>query len=159
MTENKDKITIPPQNIDAEISVLGALLLDKDAIIRVSDSLSPDDFYKDIHGLIYSAAISLFEHREPIDVITLTNKLEELKILDKIGGGSYIATLASSVPSAANIVHYAKIVSEKAILRRLIRASNEINSLALNEEQEIPVVLDKAEQAIFQVSQKHELQL
>ncbi len=153
--ENKEKLTLPPQNIDAEISVLGALLLDKDAIIKISDILTPEDFYKDAHGLIYRASINLFEHREPIDVITLTNKLEELKLLDKIGGGSYIATLASSVPSAANIVHYAKIVSEKAILRRLIQASNEINTIALNEEEEIPVVLDKAEQAIFQVSQKH----
>jgi replicative DNA helicase len=146
---------IPPQNVEAEISLLGAILLDKDAIIKIADIIAADDFYKDIHGMVYAAMLNLFEHREPIDVVTLTNKLEELKKLDIVGGGSYIATLASSVPSAANIVHYAKIVASKSVLRRLIHASTEIADIAFHEEKEIPEILDRAEQAIFSVSQKH----
>ncbi len=155
MARNVNNLNIPPQNLEAEISLLGAILLDKDAIIKVADLVTADDFYKEAHGIVYAAMLNLFEHREPIDVVTLTNKLEELKKLDIVGGGSYIATLASSVPSAANIVHYAKIVAEKSVLRRLIHASTEIADLALHEEKEIPDVLDKAEQAIFAVSQKH----
>ncbi len=147
--------TIPPQNVEAEISLLGAILLDKDALIKVADIITADDFYKDVHGIIYAAMLNLFEHREPIDVVTLTNKLEAMKKLDVIGGGSYIATLASSVPSASNIVHYAKIVASKSILRRLIHASTEISDIAFHEEKEIPEILDRAEQAIFAVSQKH----
>ncbi len=146
---------IPPQNVEAEISLLGAILLDKDALIKVADIITADDFYKDVHGIIYAAMLNLFEHREPIDVVTLTNKLEAMKKLDVVGGGSYIATLASSVPSASNIVHYAKIVASKSILRRLIHASTEISDIAFHEEKEIPEILDRAEQAIFAVSQKH----
>jgi len=148
-------VNIPPQNVEAEISVLGAVLLDKDAIIRIADIITVDDFYKDAHGKIFQAMLSLYEHREPIDVITLTNKLEDMNELDRIGGGSYIASLASSVPSAANIVHYAKIVADKSILRKLIHASGDITELAFREEKEIPEILDKAEQAVFAVSQKH----
>ena len=148
-------VNIPPQNTEAEISVLGAVLLDKDAIIKIADIVSVDDFYKDAHGKIYQAMLSLYEHREPIDVITLTNKLEDMNELERIGGGSYIASLASSVPSAANITHYAKIVADKSILRRLIHASGNITELAFKEEKEIPDILDRAEQAVFAVSQKH----
>jgi replicative DNA helicase len=150
-----NNLHLPPQNIEAEVSVLGAILLDKDAIVKIADIIDASDFYKDAHGKIYKSMVDLYEHREPIDVVTLTNKLEEQKLLDKIGGGSYVATLASSVPSAANILYYAKIVAEKAVLRRLISASGEISELAFNEKEEIPKILDKAEQTIFQVSQKH----
>lgn len=155
MAKDLASINIPPQNTEAEISVLGAVLLDKDAIIKIADIISADDFYKDAHGKIFGAMLSLYEHREPIDVITLTNKLEDMNELDRIGGGSYIASLASSVPSAANIIHYAKIVADKSILRRLIHASGDITELAFREEKEIPEILDKAEQAVFAVSQKH----
>jgi replicative DNA helicase len=99
--------------------------------------------------------IELYEHREPIDVVTLTNKLDEKKQLTTVGGGSYIATLASSVPTASNVIHYAKIVAEKAVLRRLLHASTEIADIAMHEEKDIPDILDKAEQAIFSVSQAH----
>jgi replicative DNA helicase len=155
MTNDLASVNIPPQNTEAEISVLGAVLLDKDAIIKIADIITADDFYKNAHGKIYEAMLNLYEHREPIDVITLTNKLDEMHELDRIGGGSYIASLASSVPSAANIVHYAKIVADKSILRRLIHASGDITELAFKEEKEIPDILDRAEQAVFAVSQKH----
>ena len=150
-----NKINIPPQNTEAEVSVLGAVLLDKDSIVKIADIVSADDFYRDAHGKIFKAMLDLYEHREPIDVVTLTNKLDEMRELDRIGGGSYIASLASSVPSAANIVHYAKIVADKSILRKLIHASGDITELAFREEKEIPEILDKAEQAVFAVSQKH----
>jgi replicative DNA helicase len=155
MANELANVNIPPQNTEAEVSVLGAVLLDKDAIIKIADIVSVDDFYKDAHGKIYQAMLSLYEHREPIDVITLTNKLEDMNELDRIGGGSYIASLASSVPSAANITHYAKIVADKSILRKLIHASGDITELAFKEEKEIPDILDRAEQAVFAVSQKH----
>lgn len=151
----EQNINIPPQNIEAEISVLGAILLDKEAIVKVADIVHPEDFYKDAHGYIFQAMIELYEKREPIDIITLTNKLSEAKKLDIIGGSSYITTLASSVPSAAHIINYAKIVADKAILRRLIKASTEISDLAFKEDEEIPNILDKAEQSVFKVSQKH----
>ena len=155
MANDMRNITLPPQNLEAEISLLGAILLDRDAIVKIADIVVPEDFYKDIHGIIYGAMVNLYEHREPIDVVTLTNKLDEQRKLELIGGGSYIATLASSVPSAANIAYYAKIVSEKAVLRKLIHASTDIADIAYREDKEIPEILDKAEQAIFSVSQKH----
>lgn len=155
MTNEVGKLNVPPQNVEAEISVLGAVLLDKDAIIKIADIVTADDFYKNAHGKIFQAMLDLYEHREPIDVVTLTNKLSEMNELERIGGGSYIASLASSVPSAANIIHYAKIVADKSVLRRLIHASIDINELAQKEEKEIPEILDKAEQAVFAVSQKH----
>jgi replicative DNA helicase len=155
MMAEPNKINIPPQNTEAEVSVLGAVLLDKDSIVKIADIVSADDFYRDAHGKIFKAMLDLYEHREPIDVVTLTNKLDEMRELDRIGGGSYIASLASSVPSAANIVHYAKIVADKSILRKLIHASGDITELAFREEKEIPEILDKAEQAVFAVSQKH----
>jgi len=155
MANEVKNVNIPPQNTEAEVSVLGAVLLDKDAIIKIADIVAVEDFYKDSHAKIYRAMLDLYEHREPIDVVTLTNKLEEMRELDRIGGGSYIASLASSVPSAANIIHYAKIVADKSILRKLIHASGDITELAFREEKEIPEILDKAEQAVFAVSQKH----
>ncbi|MDD5693523.1 MAG: replicative DNA helicase [Patescibacteria group bacterium] len=151
----KEDIHIPPQNLEAEVSLLGSILLDKEAIVKVADIVIASDFYKDAHGDIYQAMLKLYEHREPIDVVTLTNKLEESKKLEQIGGSSYIATLASSVPSAAHITNYARIVSGKSLLRRLIRASTEIADLAMKEDDEITNILDKSEQAVFKVSQKH----
>ena len=124
---------IPPHNEEAEVSVLGSILLEKDAIIKVADILTEDDFYSDAHRMIYGTMIELFEHRQPIDLVTLTNKLTEKKLLDTVGGAGYISTLVNSVPSAANIIHYAKITADKALLRRLIESSNDITSMAYNE--------------------------
>lgn len=149
------EINLPPQNIEAEISLLGAIMLDKEAIIKIADIVSPTDFYKENHQEIYTSMVALYEKREPIDVITLTNELEERKKLEQVGGTSYITTLASSVPSAAHVINYARIVADKALLRRLIKASSEIADLALQENEEIANLLDKSEQVIFRVSQKH----
>lgn len=145
---------IYPHNLEAEESVLGSILLDKDAIIKVADILVPDDFYKKAHGIIFKVMLNLYERHEPIDVLTLSNKLEELGELNNIGGASYLASLSNAVPSAAHVVKYAKIVADKATLARLIRASNKIEGLVYKNTEDIEQLLDKAEQEIFQVSKQ-----
>lgn len=147
-------VRIPPQNIDAERSVLGAILLDKDAIIKVIEIVKPEDFYEFKHETIYSAMLELFDKRKPIDIITLSEILETLEKLKEIGGSSYLAEIVNSTPSASNIVYYAQIVRDKAVLRRLIASSGNINQLGYDEDADISDTLDKAEQLLFAVSQK-----
>lgn len=144
---------VPPQNIEAEQSVLGAVLLDAKCLIKFADKLFADDFYDPSHKTIYGAMIELFEKRSAIDVITLTNNLEQKKKLKDIGGASYLTNLVNMVPTSAHVEHYAKIVHSKGILRRLIDASNEISVLAFSEKEEVSHVLDKSEQLLFAVSQ------
>lgn len=146
---------LPPQSVEAEESVLGSLLLDQDAIIKIADILHPDDFYREAHKTIYQAILELFESRTSIDVVTLSNKLEEKEKLEEVGGASVLTNLVNSVPTASSVVHYANIVQHKATLRRLIRAGSDITSLGFNETNDVESTLDKAEQLIFQVSQKH----
>lgn len=146
---------IPPQNLEAEVSVLGSILLDKEAIVKVADILVPDDFYNDAYRILFEEMLWLYEHHQPIDIITLKNRIEEKGELDSIGGVTLISQLASSVPSAAHVVNYAKIVSDKALLRRLITTANEIQVLAYAGDVDTTEVLDKAEQRIFGVSQNH----
>jgi replicative DNA helicase len=146
---------IPPQNQEAEVSVLGSILLDKEAIIKVADILVPDDFYNDSYRLIFDQMLWLYEHHQPIDVITLTNKLEEKGELEEIGGATLVSQLANSVPSAAHVVNYAKIVADKALLRRLITTANEIQKIAYEAPEDTTEVLDKAESLIFGVSEQH----
>ncbi|MFZ2189095.1 MAG: replicative DNA helicase [Candidatus Moraniibacteriota bacterium] len=153
-TENKD-LKLPPQNIDAEKSVLGALMLDKDAIIRVANLVRLGDFYKDTHNIIYETMIDLYEKREPIDVLSLSNRLEEKGQLDAIGGSSYLATLVNIVPSSSNVSHYAKVVQKKSTLRKLIETASEIVELGYHEEEDVDKLLDEAEQKLFAVSQKY----
>ncbi len=148
-----EKIT--PQNIEAEQSLLGSLLIDKDAVIRVADIVRTEDFYKENHGVIYDAILDLFARHEPIDILSLTSKLEEHGKLEQVGGRSYLMTLANGVPTASHVVHYANIVQKKATLRRLLTAAGEITSLGYNEDEDVEVVLDKAEQKLFSVSQKY----
>src|SRR3989344_1456220 len=155
MTERKQMdVRMPPHNVEAEQSVLGALMLDKNAIIKVADFVKIGDFYKDAHNMIYATMLDLYEDREPIDVLSLSNKLTEQKKLENVGGASYLASLVNSVPSSANITHYAKVVQKKAVLRRLIETASEITELGYNEAEDIEKVLDDAEQKLFAVSQK-----
>ncbi len=146
---------IPPQNLEAEQSMLGALLIDKDAIIKIADLISADDFYKESHGHIYNIILELFEKKEAIDILSLTSRLEERKLLEQVGGRSYLLSLTNQTPSAAHVVSYAQIIQRKATLRRLISAANNILELGYHEEKEISDVLDKSEQSIFSVSQKY----
>lgn len=146
---------LPPQNTEAEISVLGSLMLDKDAIIKVADFLEAQDFYDNKNQTIYEIIVSLFAKNTPIDILTVTNALEERNLMDKIGGLTYLTSLANAVPTAANVTHYAAIVRKKGTLRRLIYSANEINNLAYQEENDVETILDQAEQKLFGVSQKH----
>ncbi|MDP3964399.1 MAG: replicative DNA helicase [bacterium] len=145
---------MPPQNLEAEQAVLGSLLIDKDAIIKVADILSPQDFYKDIHGMIYEAMLGLYDKREPIDLLSLANKLEENNQLESVGSRSYLTTLANAVPTSSHVVSYSKIIQKKATLRRLIGSASDIAQMGYQEDDDLDVLLDKAEQSLFNVSQK-----
>lgn len=147
------KVITPPQNLDAEESVLGAIMLDKNAIVKVADKVNPEDFYDPAHQKIYETMLDLFSKRKPIDAVTLTDALDSKKALKDIGGATYIATLVNMVPTAANVVHYAEIVHSKGLLRRLIEASTLISELAYQDTMEVNELLDKAEQTLFAVSQ------
>jgi replicative DNA helicase len=152
---NLEGLRVPPQNIEAESALLGALLIDKDAVIKIADILTPDDFYRNDHGQVFEAILELFEKQTPVDLVTLTDRLESQKKLDNIGGSSYLASLVNGVSSAANITHYANIIREKSILRRLISASSEITEIGFSENQTIAEVMDQSERLLFSVSQKY----
>lgn len=145
---------LPPQNIEAEQSVLGALMLSKDAIDKIADVLKSKDFYRGIHQTIYEAMLELYEKREPIDILSLSSKLNEKEKLEEIGGHSYLASLVNSVPTAAHINHYAKIVQRKSVLRNVINAAYNITEMAYDGDDDVDRLLDEAEQQIFQISQK-----
>jgi len=146
---------LPPQNLEAEQSVLGSVLLDKDALIKVADFLRPEDFYTDKHSSIYAAMLELFRKHEPIDVLTLSTLLGEKDKLDKIGGRSYLAELVEGVPTATHINRYAEIVKQKATLRNLVQAGQQISSFAYGEVKDTKETLEKAEQVVFKVSQDY----
>jgi len=145
---------LPPQNIEAEQSVLGSLMLDKDAIIRVADILRIGDFYRGVHNIIYEAIIGLYQKGEPIDLLSVSNRLEELKKMEEIGGISYLTELINTVPTSAHVINYAKIVHRKKVLRDLISASYEIAQLGYDETLDTENLLDQAEQKIFSISQE-----
>lgn len=153
--EQKELDKVPPQNLEAEQSLLGALLLDKEAVNRVIDTLQAGDFYKSAHTKIFEAIADLYVQHEPIDVLSVANRLDERGDLDKVGGRTYLTTLANSVPTTSNATHYAKIVQRKATLRRLIASGNEIASLGYDEEAELDETLDTAEKSLFSVTQKY----
>ena len=146
---------LPPQNLEAERSLLGSLLIDQEAIIKIADQVSPEDFYEERHKLIFSAILDLYDARQPLDLLTLTNKLNTAGALEDIGGSTYVTELVNGVPSAAHVVHYAGIVAHKATLRRLITAAAKITNLGFDESHPLEGLLDQAEQTLFQVSQKH----
>ncbi len=145
---------LPPQNIEAEQSVLGSLMLDKDAVVKVSDILRAEDFYRGVHQSIFETMLELFEQNEPIDLLSVSNRLEEKEILERTGGTSYLTDLINTVPSAANIIHYAKIVRKKKLHRDLIDASHNITQLGYQEIENVENLIDEAEKKIFAVSQR-----
>ena len=155
-TEEKEKILLdgklPPQDIEAEQSVLGALMIDKNAISKVADILSIDYFYKTNHQLIYEAILELFSKSQPIDILTVSSRLKEKGQLEEIGGISYLSELVNAVPSSSHITHYAKIINKKKILRELLNSAYEIAELALDEEKDPQEILDEAESKIFSIS-------
>jgi replicative DNA helicase len=153
---NLDQIQnkLPPQNTEAEESTLGSLMIDKNAIAKVADSLFPEDFYKPQHRIVYEAILDLYKKNAPIDVLSVTNRLKEKKLLEEIGGGSFLTSLVNKTPSSAHVAHYSQIVHEKRVLRDLISASYKIAELGWQESENINDVLDRAEQTIFSISQK-----
>jgi replicative DNA helicase len=151
----KKDLKLPPQSIEAEQSLLGAILVDKDAIIKIADTVNADDFYVKRHGLIFTAMLDLYEQRQPIDLLTLANKLEGLGELKNVGGSAYLTEVVDQVPTAAHVAHYGEIVAHKATLRRLIQAATKITGLGYDENAPLDGLLDSAEQTLFDVSQKN----
>jgi replicative DNA helicase len=145
---------IPPHNIDAEMAVLGSMLIDQDVIAEAIETLDEAHFYKDSHRKIFSAVVKLFDENKGVDLVTLIEELKRTGSLDSLGGPSFITGLASSVPTSANFVHYANIIKEKKLLRKLISAATQIASESYDPSQNVEAVVDKAEQLIFDVSQK-----
>ncbi len=144
---------LPPQNIEAEQSILGGILIENSALNRVLEILTYEDFYRDSHQRIFSALVDLSEKNEPADLITITNKLKSSNLLEDVGGPSYLASLIDMVPTAANIEYYARIVKEKATLRKLIDVATQIITQSYSDSGDIDTFLDEAEQAIFRISE------
>lgn len=149
------EVKIPPHSEEVEICILGSTLIDKDAVVTVAEFLRPEHFYKDAHQIIFQALLELYEERNPIDIVTLKEKLKKQKVLTKVGGSSYLTSLVNSVPTAAHVERYGRIVKDNYTKRELIAAAGKIAEAAFDEGQEATSVLDKAEQSIFGLSQKH----
>lgn len=144
---------VPPHSEEAEKSVLGSILMDRDAIVQVSEILLPEYFYNERHGMIYEGMLALYEERSPIDLVTLPQKLKEKKYLDKIGGIAYISGLVEGVPSSANVRHYGEIIQEYATRRKLIADASVLIEKSFDEGLEVKDLLDNAEQKVFSLSQ------
>ncbi len=145
---------LPPHNLEAEQSVLGAMLVNPNAIMAVAEVLTADDFYRDTHRLIYRAVLTLFDRSEEVDVVTLGAQLEREGVLERAGGREFVHTLAEFVPAAANALHYADIVREQSVLRSLIRVGNEIAELGYRHPGDTPTLLDTCEQKVFAIQQQ-----
>ena len=145
---------IPPHNLEAEQSLLGSILIDKESMMNIADRLHPEDFYRDAHRLIFDCMLDLFERHEPLDILAMGNRLEEKGILQKIGGRAYLVELSNMVPTSAHVAHYADIVQKKSTLRRLLGAAAEITRLGFQEEDDIEQTMDAAEHTLFNVSEK-----
>ncbi len=143
---------IPPHNLQAEQSFLGGLLIDPEAMLKIGDIIRAEDFYKDSHRILFETMVDLYEHHQPIDLLTVGNRLEEKNVLKQIGGRTMLVELTNAVTTAANIAHYAEIITKKAALRRLIQAASDISQLGFDEAQDVDSVLDQAEQRLFNVS-------
>ncbi len=146
---------MPPQNMDAEQSVLGAIFLEPDSIVGVLEFITPEDFYHYKHQVIFRAMVALNERGDAIDIVTVIHELTQSQQLDIVDGGNYLMELAEKVPTSANVEYYAKIVSEKATLRRLIQTSNDISKEAYRDSEDLASILDRAERSILEVSEKH----
>ena len=145
---------LPPQSLEAEQSVLGALLIDRDAIVEVADFLRAEDFYRPANGSIFAAVLDLYERREPIDIVTVAETLERAGQLETIGGRTYLSSLANQTPTAVHAVPYGRIVERKAVLRNLISAAGRIAGIGYEDPAEIQEAIDRAERELFSVSQR-----
>lgn len=155
MNPTQNNPRIPPQNTDAEASLLGAILIDSDAIVKIADQLSPDDFYDDKHKIIFENVKVLYDKHSPIDVLTLTNQLKAHNELDTVGGSSYLSELTNYVPTAAHVEQYAEIVSQKALRRRLIQNSQNIVNLGYDETKNLQELIEQSEKELFETSHRY----
>jgi replicative DNA helicase len=146
---------IPPQNLEAEASLLGAILIDSDAIVKIADIVSVDDFYDERHQYIYQAVKSLYDKHSPVDVLTLSDQLKNSELLEAVGGPAYLTELTNFVPTATHVEQYATIVAQKALRRRLIKASQDIANIGFDEQQDLQALIEQAESRLFEVSQRH----
>lgn len=149
---------VPPQNLEAEQGVLGSMLLDRDAIARAIEGLRADDFYRDAHRVIFQAMVELFERGEPVDLITVTNRLAANGKLDDVGGATYVASLPNVVPTAANVDFYANIVLEKSMLRALISAGTHIAAMGYDGADDVAAMIDHAEKLVFGIASRRNVQ-
>lgn len=143
---------IPPQSVDSERGMLGSVLIDTDAFIKVVDMLSSKDFYDTRHRYIYQAMLDLFYTHKPIDLVTITQKLKDSNHLEDVGGGSYLSELMDEVPTSSHIVQYAKTVKDKSTLRSLIKSGQDITALGYEEEKEVSEVVEGAEKNLYGVT-------
>jgi len=148
----KENLRIPPQNIDSEKALLGAIMIKPEALHDINDIISPDSFYAEKHRIIYNSMLELYSRNEPIDLLSLSTKLKESKSLDQIGGSSYLAEIVNGVPSAANASHYANIVQNKSTLRNLISVGDQIAEMGYLEDVDIEETLDTAEKKVYEVT-------
>src|SRR3989344_7031413 len=156
-TTSRQSITgrVPPQSVDAEMGVLGSLLIDKDAVVKIAEILNPDHFYQERHADIYRAILSLYEKRLPSDLVTLTEELKKGTKFEEVGGASYLTTLVNSVPTSGHIEYYALIVKESATKRSLISAAGAISDSAFDPDADAKDLLEFAETTLFGISQSH----
>ena len=145
---------VPPQNIDAEQAVLGAMLIKKEAIAEVAQILRPEDFYRDAHKIVYEAMLNLFNKNEPADIVTVSDYLNNENLMEKVGGVTFITAWANTVPTAANVTYHAKIVREKADLRNLINTATDIAGMAYESSDDVADVIDKSEKMIMEVANR-----
>lgn len=143
---------IPPHNLEAEESLLGAILIDQETLLKIADAVKAEDFYRDSHRIVFETMIELAERHQPIDILTVGNRLEEKGLLKQIGGRTALVELTNTVTTGAHVVHYAEIVTKKSLLRRLLRAAGEITELGYDETEDADILIDAAEQKLFNVS-------
>ncbi len=144
---------IPPQNLEAEQAVLGTILLQDQSLVKIIETLEPDDFYRDSHKSIFRAMLHLFENREPHDLITVSNLLKDQNKLEQIGGPAYLASLTDIIPFSGSFVHHAQIIRQKSVLRKLIHTTSEVAARCYQEQDDIDSLVDEAEQTIFEIAQ------
>ncbi len=145
---------LPPQSVEAEQSVLGALLIDRDAVIEVADFLRPVDFYRPANAIIYDVILELYDRREPVDIVTVSEALERREALEQIGGSAYLTSLINLTPTAVNAIHYGRIVERKGVLRNLIGAAGKIAAIGYDDSADVSEAIDRAEQELFAVSER-----
>lgn len=158
MFQNSSSGITPPQNIEAEQSLLGTILLEDKSIVNIAETLSPEDFYRDANKTIYQIMLDLFERREPHDLITVKNLLQERNKLNQVGGAAYLSSLTDIIPFAGTLVHHAEIIRKKSILRQLIRTTSEVAARCYEAQDDIDALVDEAEKTIFDIAQSKKKQ-